>query len=193
MRKWIAKNSKCPLCHTAFDATIQPLIEEYQAYMKQKQAEEDQVKQEADRVAEAEKSKNLAQKYTLEVEAKIAIARGFISAKHYDEAIKVFWDIVDHDIKDKKSIGYSEIILQIGILNYLLGKHAVALNQFSDFIKLDVNHPVAFYYMGLCYEQIGMMDKVQWAFERGLENMKEMATHHPKYESLAYYMELNLN
>jgi len=193
MRKWIAKNSNCPLCHTAFDPKIQPLIQEYQAYMKDKQAEEDLVKHEAERAAEAEKAKLMSQKFSVETEAKIAIARGFISAKQYEEAIKVFWGIIDQDVKDKRSKGYFEILFQIGLLNYQLGKHAVALNQFSDCIKIDVNYPVVFYYMGLCYEQIGMTDKMQWAFERGLENMKEMSARHPKFETLAYYMELNLN
>ena len=42
-------------------------------------------------------------------------------------------------------------------------------------VKIDFNYPLAFYYLGLNYEEMGLLDKVKWAYDRSLLQIEKLS------------------
>jgi len=63
-----------------------------------------------------------------------------------------------------------------------LAKYGLAIRQFMTLVKIDYNYPLAFYFLGLCYEKIEIYDKAHWAFVRAQRNLESLCQTNIQYK-----------
>ncbi len=112
--------------------------------------------------------------------------------RNFSAALNIFWDLADTLEKTPKHPGYLQTLLHIGMINYATGNFAVAVSQLMKLVKIDFKYPLGFYYLGLCYEKIGLPDKAKWAYERSLVPLQENAKEDPKFEPFKLFVEERL-
>ncbi|MHA1777552.1 MAG: hypothetical protein ACTSWC_12315 [Promethearchaeota archaeon] len=178
LKLWIVHSDLCPVCHEKYDPSVIASFNEFkQVYADQKQALKEREEMEQ---AQREREE-LLKKMDPEFTKKYNEADKLMKSGQYNEALNAFWDILDKKyfpIKDQRML---RTILNIGLIYYKLGKQAHAIKQFMKIVKIDYNYPLAFYFLGLCYDQLGAADKTKWALERALRNTQLLAQENPRY------------
>lgn len=188
IKQWLVDSDHCPLCHTKFDESVMALVADYKA------------KVEAQREEEARKKKELAEKQAAEDQAtfppalleKFNEGRKLAYIGRLDEALDELWDLLDEHIADPKSDAAAEVNFYTGMVQYDLGQYALAITSLMNAVKVNIDNAFAFYYLGLCYDELGMKDKIKWAFERGVKKMKVFAEQDAKYAPFVQYMSKKL-
>ena len=57
------------------------------------------------------------------------------------------------------------------------------MRQLNRIIKINYEYPLAFYFLGLCYKEMDMNDKVKCAMERALLHTERLAKKDARYET----------
>ncbi len=181
LKQWISQSKSCPLCHEKYELHIIKIFSNYL-----KQVEEDQKrlleekKKQDDLKREEEKTKHEFDSETLK-----KFNRGLIlfDNGNYEAAINIYWDIIDEKNYPQKDPRYLQLLFQLGRSYYKMSKPALGIRQLMKLVKLDFNFPLGFYYLGLCYESIGVPAKAKWAYDRSLRNLKILVEEDPNYQS----------
>ncbi|MBN1802426.1 MAG: hypothetical protein JW891_13025 [Candidatus Lokiarchaeota archaeon] len=161
LEEWFTHSKSCPLCSMPYsDSTIS----EFQHYFDKKkderqQALNKQIKQKE--LSEIEKiAENIKFKKFLEIIKKLELE------KKYVDALDKLNSVTEKVEEDNK---FTFMFLK-GKLNYLRGRYDMAINFLFKLVKEKFDYPDAFLYLGKAYEELGLKDKAQWAFDRVPKN-----------------------
>ncbi|MHA1618740.1 MAG: hypothetical protein ACTSVZ_05610 [Promethearchaeota archaeon] len=189
LKMWIVHSDLCPVCSMPYSHEV---LESFKSF-KDEQADQ--------KVADAEREKQekikqeqeeLLKKINPEFTQKYNEADKLMKSKQYETALDKFWDIIDQKYFPPKDQRILRTTLNIGLIYHRQGKHSQCIKQLMKIVKIDFNFPLAFYFLGLSYDQLGMQDKMKWALERALKNTEHLAQSNPKYQKFCDDIERRL-
>ena len=187
LKQWLLQNVTCPVCHVPYDTNIISIFNEYLDQAK-KDAQEAELHRQELAERQAEEKRQQALQMDPVVEQKFTLSNELKKQKDFDGALKILWDIVDNNIKSEKSPENLKALMEISVIYIMIEKHALAVKQLMKIVKIDYKYPLGFYYLGICYEQIGLPDKARWAYERGMPMTLELIPANPAYQVCYDYM-----
>jgi len=172
LKKWIPHSTKCPVCAEPYDTHV---IDVFSDYLEQLEKDRKEA-EERERQFQAKKEQMLqAQKETPEYNEKISKVEKLIAQASYKEALNLLWDIKDSNKFSQKDPRHTKILFYLAYSYYKITRNAQAIQQLMKLVKIDFNYPLAFYYLGLNYEEMGMLDKVKWAYDRSLPQIMKLS------------------
>jgi tetratricopeptide (TPR) repeat protein len=155
--EWLSHSHNCPLCNTPYDEEI---MEKYQKYLDKVEKEQEKVQKLQQEEDNRDMIKSIGKKMVYlklleNVNKKIA-------QEEYKDAL----ELLDKFQKKFEKYEPKNILFLRGKINYLRGRHDMAVNHLFKLVKKDFEYPEAFFYLGKAYQAIGLEEKAQWAFER---------------------------
>ncbi|MHA1563490.1 MAG: hypothetical protein ACTSPA_15390 [Promethearchaeota archaeon] len=173
LKKWIPHSSNCPVCHEKYDTKVINVFSEHLGQLEKdrKEAEE----REREFQAKKEKLKQASQEEDPEYLEKFERVEKLIAQVKYTEALNLVWDINDIYKFTNRDPRYSKILFFLSYIYFKMKKHAQSIQQLMKLVKIDFNYPLAFYYLGLNYEEMGLLDKVKWAYDRSLLQIEKLS------------------
>lgn len=189
LKMWIVHSDLCPVCHEPYHAEILQSFADFKQENAVKKQEEEARKQEEQMHREQEE---LLKQINPEFTQKYNKADGLMKSKKFPEALTLFWEIIDANYFPPQDQRILRTFLNIGLIYYKQGKHAQAIKQLMKIVKIDFNFPLAFYFLGLSYDQLGMVEKMTWALERALKNTQKLSEENPKYAKFVTDIERRL-
>jgi len=173
LKKWIPHSLYCPVCHEKYDTKVINVFSEHleQLEKDRKEAEE----REREFQAKNEKLKQESQEEDPEYLEKYERVEKLISQEKYTEALNLVWDINDLYKFTHRDPRYPKVLFFLSFTYFKLKKHAQSIQQLMKLVKIDFNYPLAFYYLGLNYEEMGLLDKVKWAYDRSLLQIEKLS------------------
>ncbi|MHA1675207.1 MAG: RING finger domain-containing protein [Promethearchaeota archaeon] len=179
LQKWIVHSDLCPVCSMPYSPEVLASFQTFkEEHADQKIADAERKKQEQLKQEQEELLKKINPDFT----HKYNEADKLMKSKQYEPALKIFWDIIDQKYFPPKDQRILRTTLNIGLIYYRQGKHPQCIKQLMKIVKIDFNFPLAFYFLGLSYDQLGLMDKMKWALERALTNTEQLSQQNPKYQ-----------
>ena len=173
LKKWIPHSSKCPVCAESYDTHVINVFSEHL-----KQLEKDRIEaEERERELQAKKEnlKHSSQEEDPEFLEKFERMEKLISQEKNMEALNLLWDVIDIYKFKNTDTRYPKILFYLAYAYYKLKKHAQAIQQLMKLVKIDFSYPLGFYYLGLNYEEMGLLDKVKWAYDRSLLQIEKLS------------------
>ncbi|WP_457558275.1 hypothetical protein [Candidatus Harpocratesius sp.] len=189
LKMWIVHSNLCPLCHEQYSEEV---VASFDSFKKEFEDQKQTEKEQAERERLKREREELLKEINPEFTKKYNEADKLMKVKEFNKALKIFWEIIDNEYFPLKDQRMLRTTLNIGLIYYKQGKHAQAIKQFMKIVKIDFNYPLAFYFLGLCYDQMGFADKTKWAFERALKNTQALAVDNPKYSKFVKDIEHRL-
>lgn len=181
LKKWINTSQNCPVCHEKYEMLVINIFREYL----------DQI--ERDRNAAEERKRIFKEKETLEAsktysidpefEKKISHVTSLFTQGSYSEALNLLWDMHDSVKYSQNDPCYLLLLFNISMVYYSLKKPAQSIQQLMKLIRIDFKYPLAFYYLGLNYQEIGLKTKAKWAFDRALLQISQLTKTQEDYKS----------
>jgi tetratricopeptide (TPR) repeat protein len=151
LKEWLLHSPNCPLCNTPYS---QDIIEKGKDYLKEKEKE----RIDKDRAKKIEKiADNIV---FLKFQNNID---DLIEQKNYDLALDKLNTIIEKNLTVPKK---QQVLFLKGKIFYLKGKYDMAIGHLFKLVKEKYDYPEAFLYLGKAYQELGLEDKAQWAFER---------------------------
>ena len=190
LQQWIVHSKSCPVCHEPYDMRI---IDIFNSYLQQ--IEEDKKQAEVQkRVLEEQQAQIISMGNQMEPEfvEKFKRAEKLVEEQNFSAAINLYWDILDQAGWTDKDTRRLQIILHLSIVYIKMGKQALAIRQLMKIVKHDYNYPLAFYFLGVSYIDIGLPDKAKWAFERALPNTQKLAEDDSYYDAFITDMQTRM-
>jgi tetratricopeptide (TPR) repeat protein len=158
LAEWLTHSHNCPLCSEPYS---QELIAEFKDYMDKKEQE----KQEAiDKELQKESMKKMQ-----DVTTKILFLKNIerieklVEEEKYNEAIDILLDMYEENSIEEQNLN---VLFLLGKANYLKGRYDLSINFLFKLVKIRYDYPDGFLYLGKSYEQLGLKEKAQWAFDR---------------------------
>ncbi|MHA1339674.1 MAG: hypothetical protein ACTSRZ_06085 [Promethearchaeota archaeon] len=164
----LMQSNCCPVCNTEFNKYImsqfEPKIVNLKKELEARLEHENKIQKLLNEIEEAkiQTQKKIIRELFIQ-------AQQFINEKKYNAALNALFDIIDN--YDPNNIDAKFLI---GKTNYLKGKYDLAASNLMNVLKIQYNYPLVFYYLGKCYEELGLKEKQKWAFERAKNNLKEI-------------------
>ena len=190
LKKWIIHSSNCPVCHEEYDTHVINVFNDYLEQL-EKDRKEAEI-QERELQAKKEKIKQASQEEDPEYLEKFERVEKLISQSKYMEALNLLWDINDVYKFTNRDPRYPKVLFHLSYLYFKLKKHAQAIQQLMKLVKIDFNYPLAFYYLGLNYEEMGLLDKVKWAYDRSLLQIEKLSETQDYYKPFLEDIQLRL-
>ncbi len=190
LKKWIPHSSKCPVCAESYDTKVINVFSEHLEQLEKDCKEAEQ----RDREFQAKKEEMMqaSQEEDPEYLEKFERVEKLISQMKYMEALNLVWDMIDIYKFKLKDPRYPKVLFFLSYTYYKLKKHGQAIQQLMKLIKIDFNYPLAFYYLGLNYEEMGLLDKVKWAYDRSLLQIEKLSETHDYYRPFLEDIQLRL-
>ena len=151
LKEWLLHSPNCPLCNEPYS---QEVIDQSKTYLEEK--EKDKISKE--RVVKIEE---IAEKM---VYLKLtSVFDELIENKNYDMALDKLdaINISNLPIPQKQEVQFLR-----GKIFYLKGRYDMAIGHLFKLVKEKYDYPEAFLYLGRSYQELGLEDKAQWAFDR---------------------------
>lgn len=70
---------------------------------------------------------------------------------------------------DKAGVYYPKATLSSAISKYKAGNYAQCLQELQSYVKKDPSNPLAYYYLGMAYTQVGNKDEAVKSYEKAIE------------------------
>jgi len=157
LKEWLTHSKSCPLCSTPYS---QEVIESFKGYFEQKEKEKlDAFNQEL-KEKEMQEMAKLAEK--MEFKKTMETIDNLTEQKDYIGALDLIDTITGERAKENKFT----LMFLMGKVNLLRGRYDLAINHLFKLVKEKFDYPNAFQYLGQAYQELGLDDKAQWAFER---------------------------
>ncbi len=151
LKEWLVHSPNCPLCNAPY---AQDLIDKRKDYLKEKEKE----KIDKDREVKIEQ---IAEKMVF---LKFGnIIDELIEQKNYDMALDKLGAMDDKNLPVPKR---QQMLFLKGKIFYLKGRYDMAIGHLFKLVKQQYDYPEAFLYLGKSYQELGLEDKAQWAFDR---------------------------
>jgi tetratricopeptide (TPR) repeat protein len=179
LKHWIVKNRDCPVCHEPYDVRV---ISVYNDYLNQLDADR-KVAEERKRQLESQAA--VAQDQPAadpDYEAKMQQAEQYALKEDFTAAMNIYWDILDQKKYPEKDARHLRLLLHLALVYYRMGKFAMSVKQLMNLVKIDFEYPLAFYYLGMSYEEVDLPDKAKWAYERALINAQKLVEKDKQFE-----------
>ena len=190
LKKWIINSSNCPVCAEPYDTKVINIFNEYLEQL-EKDCKGAEIR-EGELQAKKDKLKQASQKEVPEYLEKFERIEKLISQSKYMEALNLLWDIIDIYKFKLKDPHYPKVLFFLSYIYYKLKKYGQAIQQLMKLIKIDFNYPLAFYYLGLNYEEMGLLDKVKWAYDRSLLQIEKLSESHDYYKPFLKDLQIRL-
>ncbi len=179
LQKWIVHSDLCPVCSMPYSPEVLASFQTFkEEHADQKIADAEREKQEQLKQEQEELLKKINPDFT----RKYNEADKLMKSKQYEPALEIFWDIIDQKYFPPKDQRILRTSLNIGLIYYRQGKHPQCIKQLMKIVKIDFSFPLAFYFLGLSYDQLGLTDKMIWALDRALTNTEQLSQENPKYQ-----------
>ncbi len=179
LSKWIVHSDLCPVCSMPYSPNILASFQSFKEQHADQQTANIELKKQEQLKREQEE---LLKKINPEFTRKYNEADKLMKSKQYETALEIFWDIIDQKYFPPQDQRILRTSLNIGLIYHRQGKHPQCIKQLMKIVKIDFNFPLAFYFLGLSYDQMGMMDKMKWALDRALKNTEQLSQDNPKYQ-----------
>lgn len=164
LANWILSSDKCPVCNNEYNQSIlskfETLIQEY----KEREQRKIQEKQMASKT-----STNQTDERAQAIQEKLQRAQKLIDEERYVPSLNILFDILDND--DPKS---DNAFFLIGKAHFYLGRFDLAVSNLMRLVKIKFDYPLAFYYLGKSFENLGLAEKAKWAYERSNNTLKKL-------------------
>jgi len=190
LKKWIIHSSNCPVCHEKYDTHVINVFNEYLEQLEEDRKEAEIRERELQE--KEEKLKQASPEEDPEYLEKLGRVEKLISQMKYMETLNLLWDIIDIYKFKLKDPRYPKILFFLSYAYYKLKKHGQAIQQLMKLIKVDFNYPLAFYYLGLNYEEMGLLDKVKWAYDRSLLQIEKLSKTQDYYKPFLEDLQVRL-
>lgn len=151
LKEWLIHSPNCPLCNSPYS---QDLIDRSKDILKEK--EKEKVNREREPKIEIIAEKMVYLKIR-------GIIDELIEQKNYDVALDKLEVINNNNLPVPKQ---QEFQFLKGKIFYLKGRYDMAIGHLFKLVKEKYDYPDAFLYLGKSYQELGLEDKAQWAFER---------------------------
>ncbi|MFX1445150.1 MAG: RING finger domain-containing protein [Promethearchaeota archaeon] len=151
LKEWLLHSPNCPLCNTPYS---QDIIDQSKDYLKEK--EKDKISKEREKKIEEIAENMVYLKIT-------SIFEELVNSKKYDEALDKLDTININNLPKSQK---QEMQFIKGKIFYLKGRYDMAIGHLFKLVKERYDYPEAFLYLGKAYQELGLEDKAQWAFER---------------------------
>ncbi len=178
LKDWMTQSDKCPVCHEKYDIHVINVFTDYL-----KQVEEDRKRKEKEAKLKEEREKATKDNFDPENEKKFNKALVLIDKGKYKSAINILWDILDEQKYTNKDPRYLKLLFHLGRGYYKMEKPTLAIRQLMKLVKLDFHYPLGFYYLGLSYEKVSLLDKAKWAYNRSLNTLETISKEQGHYVS----------
>ncbi len=151
LKEWLLHSPNCPLCNASYS---QEIIDQSKNYLKEKKKDKISKEREV-------KIEEIAEKM---VYLKLySIFDELIESKNYDVALDKLDAINTSNLPVPQK---QEILFLKGKIFYLKGKYDMAIGHLFKLVKEKYDYPEAFLYLGKSYQNLGLEDKANWAFDR---------------------------
>ena len=151
LKEWLLHSPNCPLCNEPYS---QDLIDQSKDYLKEK--EKDKISKEREIKIEEIAEKMVYLKLN-------NVFDELINSKKYDDALDKL-DTINTSNLPKNHKQY--LMFLKGKIFYLKGRYDMAIGHLFKLVKERYDYPEAFLYLGKSYQELGLEDKAQWAFDR---------------------------
>jgi len=190
LKKWIPHSSNCPVCHEKYDTHVINVFSEHLEQLEKDRIEAEKREQELQ--AKKEKLMQASQEDDPEYLEKFEPVEKLITQTKYMEALNILWDLIDIYKFSNRDPRYPKVLYNLSYTYFKLKKYAQSIQQLMKLVKIDFNYPLAFYYLGLNYEEMGLLDKVKWAYERSLLQIEKLSETQDYYKPFLEDLQLRL-
>ncbi len=161
LEEWFTHSKNCPLCSTPYSESTISTFQHYFDKKKEERQEEQNKQNRQNELSELERiANNITYKKFFEVIEKLESEEKYIDALDKLNSVK-------GNLEEEHK--YIFMFLK-GKINYLRGRYDMAINFLFKLVKEKFDFPDAFLYLGKAYEELGLKDKAQWAFDRVPKN-----------------------
>ena len=158
LKEWLLHSSNCPLCREPYSKEV---LDSFKDFIKLREDEKLKTLDNELKEEELKKMEVVASKMTfLKFIESINI---LVNEQEYDYALSRLELHADANLLNKKD---QDVLFLKGKINYLRGRHDLAINQLFKLVKEKYNYPEGFLFLGKAYEALGLDDKAKWAYER---------------------------
>ncbi|MHA1728112.1 MAG: RING finger domain-containing protein [Promethearchaeota archaeon] len=167
LKNWLLHSNKCPVCNIRYPKSVLTKFEDFirkTMEMEEKKKEEKRMDLISSQIA-AQLREEEAHSLITE---KINNAKKFISEKKNTNALDILFSVLDNEAPKN-----SEAQFLIGKIRYLEGRFDLAISNLMKLVKIQYDFPMAFYYIGKSYENLGL-DKAKWAYDRSFKNLEKL-------------------
>ncbi|MHA1585384.1 MAG: hypothetical protein ACTSWL_09025 [Promethearchaeota archaeon] len=190
LKRWIIHSKRCPICYEKYSNDVVELfLEHIEKVKKQKIQESEQVKKKEE---ELKRQQNAGPADDPEFDRKYKEAQMEIKNGNHSKAILELWNILDEGYYTPNDHRNLKVRFTIAISYNKLAKYGLAIRQFMTLVKIDYNYPLAFYFLGLCYEKIEIYDKAHWAFVRAQRNLESLCQTNIQYKKYLEEVQIKL-
>ncbi|MEJ2295933.1 MAG: hypothetical protein P8Y23_14345, partial [Candidatus Lokiarchaeota archaeon] len=150
--------TNCPLCREKYADSV---ISKFENFLKEREADQKSI-------IEKELNEGVIKKMEV-VTNQVAFLKfletidELIRIEEYEYALSRLDMHDDYPLTDPKG---QQILFLKGKINYLQGRFDLAINFLFKLVKTKYDFPEGFLLLGKSYEELGLKDKAQWAFER---------------------------
>lgn len=164
---WLEHSSSCPVCGTDYN---QYVLSQFKSLIDKKKMERAEQEEQERAMEDALKAVEEEKKIAVEnkINEKLSRAESLISEKRYSAALNLVYDVIDNDNPDDLKARFL-----VGKAHYLNERYDLAVSNLMKLVKIDFNYPLAFYYIGKSFHELGLVDKVKWAFERARNSLNK--------------------
>ena len=158
LKEWLVHSKSCPLCSDPYPPA---LINKYGNFLAQKEKEKQEEFNQQVREQTEKRVGKIVEKIAFL--KKIEIVDNLIEKEQYDNAIERLEALNEEDLTNFKG---QTITFLKGKVNYLKGRYDLAISFLFKLVKQKYDFPNAFLYLGKSYQELGLIDKAKWAFDR---------------------------
>lgn len=158
LQGWLVHSKNCPLCN---DKYSQEVIDKYQDFLQKRKEKEEKELEEQLKKETIEKIKEVNQKILFK--KFMSSIEKLAEDKKFENALEILEAYPEKDLHTYKG---QHITFLLGKVNFMRERYDLAINFLFKLVKQKFDYPDAFLYLGKAYEELGLEEKAQWAYDR---------------------------
>lgn len=164
---WLEHSENCPVCGTKYSDFV---LSQFKSIADHKKKEREEREQQERAMEEALMAVEEEQKMEAQnqIADKLSRAEMLMNKERFPPALNILYDVLDNDDPDNLKARFL-----IGKAHFMNHRFDLAVSNLMKLVKIDFHYPLAFYYIGKSFDKLGLMDKVQWAFERSRNSLEK--------------------
>jgi tetratricopeptide (TPR) repeat protein len=158
LQEWLVHSSNCPLCNEKYSKEV---MDKYKGFLQKKKEKEEKELEEQIKKETIEKIKEVNEKILFK--KFISSIEKMANEGNFEHALEILEAFPNKNLTSYKG---QHITFLLGKTNYLRERYDLAINHLFKLVKEKYDYPDAFLYLGKAYEELGLEEKAQWAYER---------------------------
>jgi len=158
LKEWLNHSKRCPLCSEPFPEIF---LNQYKNFLElNAHRKENSIK-----IQQLEKTVLIIDKVAQKMVflKQLEIINHLTEIHRYEEALERLGAFEGEDLSTYKG---QYILFLKGKIHFLRERYDLSINCLFKLVKEKFDFPNAFLYLGKSYEQIGLIDKAKWAYNR---------------------------